>query len=209
MQLSFKKNHLLLIFVFFIFSCASKYRPVNPGQVTYGSKAEKSEVDLYYRYDVMAGANNIKQTNKELKNDIKVIAVKIFNNTSQQITIGENAKFYAEGKELTLLSTETINRQLKQKTAFFLGYLALSALPPVSYQKANNTKTVDVFAGAIIGAGLTAANVYVSAKANNKLKKELETNSLFKKNILPGETVYGLIALQKTGYVSLTIKLVQ
>lgn len=209
MQLPLKQKHLVFLCIIFLCSCASKYRPVNPSQIVYGTKVEKSGVDLYYRYDVMAGANNIKQTNKELKNDIKVIAVKIYNNTAQQITIGENAKFYGEGKELTLLTPETIKRQLQQQAPFFLGYLALLALPPISYQKDNNTKTVEIFEGAIIGGALAAGNIYVSAKANKNLKKELELNSLIKKNILPGETVYGLIALQKTGYVPLTLKLVQ
>ncbi|MGE5108667.1 MAG: hypothetical protein ACM3H8_14075 [Sphingobacteriales bacterium] len=208
MQLPFKQNYLLLIFIFFIFSCASKYRPVNPGQIAYESKVEKSDVDLYYRYDVMAGANNVKQTNKEIKNDVKVVAVKIYNNTAEQLTIGENAKFYGEGKELTLLSTETIYRQLHQVTPFYLGYLLLSPIK-FSYEKDNGNKTVDIFGGAIIGGGLAAGNIYVASRANHKLKKELETTSLIKKTILPGETVYGLIAIQKTGYIPLTLKLVR
>ena len=208
MQLPVKKNHLFVLFVFVLFSCASKYRPVNPSQLVYGTKVEKSDVDLYYRYDVMAGANNVKQTNKELKNDIKVIAVKIYNNTAGQITIGGNAKFYGDGKEITLLAPELIKRQLHQATPFYLGYLLLTPIK-FSYEKDNGRKTVDIFGGAIIGGALAAGNIYVATKANKKLKKELEDNSLIKKNILPGETVYGLIAIQKTGYVPLTLKLVR
>ncbi|MBI2729898.1 MAG: hypothetical protein HYX40_03955 [Sphingobacteriales bacterium] len=208
MPLPLKQNHLVLFLTLFFFSCASKYRPVNPSQLVYGTQAEKSEVELYYRYDVMAGANNIKQTNKELKNDIKVIAVKIHNNTPRQITIGENAKFYGDGKELTLLSTDLIKRQLHQATPFYLGYLLLSPIK-FSFDKDNGAKTVDVFGGAVIGGALAAGNIYVATKANKKLKKELDDNNIIGKNILPGETVYGLIALQKTGYVPLILKLVK
>ncbi|HET9055561.1 MAG TPA: hypothetical protein VFN30_01820 [Chitinophagaceae bacterium] len=206
MQLFFKKKIVFLFPVFLFFGCASKYRPVNPGQLNYNIKAQKSDVELYYRYDVLQEANNIRHANKELKKKIKLVAVKIYNNTPQQITIGQNAKFFGDDKELILLNTEEIQKVLRQSLPVYLSYLALAPIK-FSYQTQGGQKTVDIFAGAITGGALTATNIYVAGKANKKLKEELKQNSIINKDILPGETLYGIIGFKGEGYVSLTLKL--
>jgi hypothetical protein len=203
-----KKNHLIVLLTIFLFGCATKYRPVNPQQLSYGTKAEKSEVELYYKYDVLAEANNVKYVNKELRRDVKLVAVKIYNNTTQQITIGENAKFYGDDKEIMLLGTDALRRELRQGLPAYMAYLVMAPLK-YSFEKDNGRKTVDVFYGAAAGGTLAAVNMYKAGKANSKLKKELEKNSLFNKTVLPGETVYGLIGLKGTGYVPLVLKLVK
>jgi hypothetical protein len=208
MPLLCKPTHLLAAFSLFLYSCATSYHPLNPSEISYGSKSEKSEVELYYRYDVMAAARNGRQTNKELRNDIKIVALKIYNNTPQQITIGENAKFYGDGKELSTVPLTILKRRMKQGTIPYLGYLLLSPLK-FSYEKDGGAKTVQIFGGAIIGGALAAGNIWVASKANAKLKKDLEAYSLMGKNILPGETVYGLIAIQKSGYVPVQLRLVK
>lgn len=190
-----------------LFGCASKYRPVNPRDIVYGTKAEKSDVDLYYRYDVMSSQNNVKQIAKELRKDIKIVAIKIYNNTPRSIIVGKNARFYADGKELSPMATDDVKKEMKQSIPSYLPYLLLSPIK-FSYDKDNGNKTVEIFGGAIIGGALAAGNIYKAAKANNKLKKELDDYSLWNKEILPGETVYGIIGLQKTGYVALELKLV-
>lgn len=208
MPLPCKPRHLLLVFTMFLFSCATKYYAVNPAQVTYGNKAEKSDVDFYYRYDVMAAAKNGRQSLKEIRNDIKVVAVKIYNNSSQQITVGENVKFFEGDKELQVVPAEILKRRMKQGVIPYLGFLALSPVK-FSYEKDNGAKTVQIFGGAIIGGALAASNMWVASKANAKLKKNLDTYSIIGKNILPGETVYGLVALQRVGYIPLQLKLVK
>lgn len=208
MQLPFNPKHLLFVFCVSLFSCATKYYPINPTQITYGNKAEKSDVDFYYRYDVMAAAKNGRQTLKEMRNDIKIVAVKIYNNSTQQITIGENAKFYEGNKELEVVPTAILKRRMKQGVIPYVAYLALSPIK-FSYEKDNGAKTVQIFGGAIIGASLAAANMWNASKANAKLKKNLETYSVIGKNVLPGETVYGLIALQRVGYIPLQLKMVK
>ncbi|MBI1781624.1 MAG: hypothetical protein HYR66_09685 [Sphingobacteriales bacterium] len=208
MQLPFNPKHLLFVFCVFLFSCATKYYPVNPTQITYGNKAEKSDVDFYYRYDVMAAAKNGRQTLKEMRNDIKIVAVKIYNSSNQQITIGENVKFYEGDKELQVVPTEILKRRMKQGVIPYLGYLALSPVK-FSYEKDGGAKTVQIFGGAIIGGTLAAANIWNASKANAKLKKNLDTYSIIGKNVLPGETVYGLVALQRVGYIPLQLKMVK
>lgn len=208
MQLPLKTKHLLFASILFFCSCATKYHPINFSDVNFGTKSEKSEVELYYRYDIMSSSKNPRQANKELRKDMKVVALKIVNNTSQEITIGENAKFYADGKELALMPANEMNRQLKQGVIPYAGYLLLSPIK-FSYDKDNGKKTVEIFGGAVIGTALAAGNIYIASKANKALKKDLEKYSLVKKNILPGETIYGLITLQQTGYVPLQLKLVK
>ncbi len=208
MPLLCKPTHLLFILSLFLFSCATSYHPIKPAELSYGSKSEKSEVELYYRYDVMAAARNGRQTNKELRSDIKLVALKIYNNTTNQITIGENAKFYADGKELSTVPLDILKRRMKQGTIPYLGYLLLSPLK-FSFEKDNGAKKVQIFGGAIIGGALAAGNIYVATKANAKLRKDLETYSLLGKTVLPGETVYGLVAIQKSGYVPIQLKLVK
>lgn len=208
MHLLLKQRGLLFLCIIFLCSCATKYRPVNLSGINFGTKSEKSDVEIYYRYDIMATAKNPRQANKELRKDMKIAALKITNNTPAEIVIGENAKFYADGKELNILPTNILNRHMKQGVVPYIGYLLLSPLK-FSYDIDNGARTVQIFGGAVIGTALMAGNIYVAAKANKALKKDLEKNSLYKKNILPGETVYGLIALQKTGYVPLQLKLVK
>jgi hypothetical protein len=156
----------------------------------------------------MSLAKNVKQTNKELRNDVKVVAVKIHNNTATQITVGENARFYAGDKELKVMTTPVLNKQMKQGVIPYFAYLLLSPIK-FSYEKDNGTKTVEIFGGAVVGAALTTGNVLVATKANKALQKELEKYSLDKKTILPGETVYGIMAIQKEGYVPIALNFVK
>ena len=208
MKLNTEKNLLIVLALIVTAGCASRYRPVKPESISYLTKSDKSDVELYYRYDILAEAGNVKQVNKELRNDIKLVAVKITNTSNRQFTIGTDAKIYGDNKELRVLDNDALHRELRQSTVLYAGYLALFPLK-FSFEINNGKKTVDVFAGAAIGTGIAAGNIYAAAKANKKLRTELEKYNLLNKTILPGETVYGLIGIPATGYVPLSIKFVQ
>ncbi len=204
-----------LSIVFLLSNCASTYKPLNPDRQYYSNKSVNSEIEFYYKYSVLREQKNKKYTKKEDKKAIHVVAIKIKNNSSQVITLGENAKIYAgEDSELALIDPNVVYTELKQGVGIYALYLLL--LPTqVNFSRSttnsfgsgvqqSNTSSFPL--GIILGPGLALGNGFVAYSANQKFKNELLTFNLIGKKIQPKETVYGLIGIRDTQYSPLILK---
>jgi hypothetical protein len=204
------KISLLLIFAMLLNGCASGYKKINPETINYASKSIESNILLEYKYDLLEK----KYKKKETKNSVKLIAVKITNNTEKEIVLGRDFKLsYENGNEVSLIETEKLFKTIKQSPASYLWYLLLSPLQFYSGTTTTSngyyteTKPANTFPiGLIIGPGLAGGNMIAASTANKNFKNELMQFDLNGKIIKKGETVYGLIGSNSNSYDSIKIK---
>lgn len=198
----------LLLSVLLLTSCASGYRTIEPSGLSYNSVKSENGVTLEYKYDLLDN----KYAKKEQKNDVRLVAVKITNNSERDLVFGQDFKLsYESGNNLQLLDREKTFKELRQKPATYLFYLPLTLLTVQitttnsDHNSAQTTNSIPV--GLILGPGLAGGNLYQAARANKKLKKELLENDLTGKRIPKGETIYGLIGVRADNYDNLKINI--
>lgn len=194
---------ITIVIAFLFASCASSYKAVDPGSLHYTS-TDSSET-FAYKYDILAQARNKKYAKKEGKNHIRVIAVRINNNTEQTLKYGENYKIYSGNQEVEILPVSTVTNSLKQTVPAYLLYLLLT---PAKLTVSSGMSQSSTPIGLVIGPGLAILNVAIAASANSNFKKEMEAYSIVNKEIKPGDTLYGLIAIQNTDFLPLSIKII-
>ncbi len=204
------KLSLLLVFVLLLNSCASRYRKINPQTINYLSKNADGNILLEYKYDLLEK----KYKKNETKNNIKLVAVKITNNTEKEVVLGRDFKLvYENGKEINLIETEKLFKTIKQSPASYLWYLLLSPikfeLKTTTSNNNGNPETDSQFSfpiGVILGPVLTFGNMIVAGNSNKNFKKELLDFDLYGKSIKIGETIYGLIGINSNGFDKIIIK---
>ena len=187
-----------LISATLLVSCAGSFKSINPSGFQYTTKAENSDAELFYKYDVLRERDNKKYSRKELKAGVRIIAVRITNTTGKTITIGENAKIYSGNSEVRPWPPDLTYKKIKQKVPFYLFYLLLTPT-----QLTVNEDSFPI--GYILGPGLAAGNMAVASTANGRLKKEMIDFDVFGKTIKPGETLYGLIGIPEIGFLPLRV----
>lgn len=200
----------LLISAMLLTSCASRYKKINPETINYSSKSIESNILVEYKYDLLEK----KYKKKETKNNIKLIAVKITNNTEKDIISGKDFKLsYENGNEISLIETEKLFKTIKQSPASYLWYLLLSPLQFYSGTATTSngyyteTKPANSFPiGLLLGPGLAGGNMIAASSANKNFKNELMAFDLNGKTIKKGETVYGLLGVNSNSYDSIKVK---
>lgn len=200
-----------LLFVFTLFTaCASKYNKINPESLNYTSKSDEKNIVLEYKYVQLEK----KYLKKELKNGVKLVGVKIKNNSEKDIVLGSDYKFiYDNGNEVLLLEKDFMFQTLKQSPASYLWYLLLA---PVKLFVGTKTTQNGPFTvtepqsefpiGLILGPGLAIGNIVAASDANKNFKNDLYNFDLTGKSIKKGETVYGIIGISTNQYESIKIK---
>lgn len=202
---------LLLIFAFLLNSCASGYKKINPETINYSSRSIEKNIFFEYKYDLLER----KYKKKEAKNDIKIIAVKITNNSKNDLIFGHHIMLnYENGMDVTFVETQKLYKTVKQSPASYLWYLLLSPVQLYSGTSTTNngnyatTESKSSFpVGLIVGPGLAGGNMIAASSANKNFKKELVNFDLHGKTIKKGETVYGLIGLKSNSYDPIRIKI--
>lgn len=205
------KISLLLAFAIALNSCASGYKKINPPTAYYGSKSIENNILLEYKYELLE-----KKYKKKLnKKGVKLITVKITNNTEKDIIFGNDFKLsYENGTEVNLIETEKLFKTVKQSPASYLWYLLLS---PVQFYSGTTTtsngyytetKPANTFPiGLFLGPGLAAGNMIAASSANKNFKNELMEFDIKGKTIKKGETIYGLIGTYSNSYDSIKVKI--
>jgi hypothetical protein len=197
-QISF----LLAVFIIFC-GCAQSYRAINPSNIGYTSSMDLQDIILSYRYDVLNEKGNTKFSKKERKNNVKVVAVKIKNNSDRIVNIGKNAAFYNGNAILYPLDALTTRNALKQSVPSHLLYLLLSPLT----LSVNGSDPFPI--GLILGPAISGGNMIAAGSANNDFYNELSQYDILYRDINPGETVYGLVGFSNMNYAPLSIKLIE
>ena len=172
-------------------SCASGYKVIAPENIKYVSTNTVDNVKLEYKYDLLVK----KYTKKEVKEGVKVVAIKITNNSDKDLMFGRELTLrYADDTELYIMESDRVFKTLKQSPASYLWYLLLS--PMNLYTTGNDgQQTSSTPIGLAIGPGLAGGNMITAGSANKKFKNELLDYDINATIIKKGETKYGLIGV--------------
>jgi hypothetical protein len=200
-QMKIIKITLLFIAISTLTNCASGYKMIEPKSINYVSTNETDNVKLEYKYDLL----DKKYAKKEIKKGVRVVAIKITNNSEKDIMFGRDAKLtYENGTEIFVMENEKVFTSLKQSAASYLLYLLLS--PINLYTTENGQQTSSTPIGLIVGPGLAGGNMIAASSANKKFKTEMLEYNINGTLIKKGETEYGLIGIKADSFDSLKLK---
>lgn len=192
-------------------ACAASYKPIKPPTVSYNSHDLQDGVEFSYKYDVLRESGNNKYAKKETKKGIKLVAVKITNNTVSELIIGRDIAFYSGQSQIFPMEPLVIKQSIKQIVPGYLFYLLLTpvnlTVTKTSSNGHNDTEMYPVGLG--LGPAITFGNMLVAGSANKNMLNELMEFNILNRDIQPGETVYGIIGIRDMGYVPLTIKMLK
>ena len=205
-MIKFFKISALALSVLLLNSCASGYKKIQPKTINFVSRSENNSIVLEYKYDLLEK----KYKKKELNNGLKVIAVKVTNNSANDLVFGKDIRLtYENGNELNLLETNVVYKAIKQSPASYLWYLLLS---PMQFQTMTTNSngqqqtSSSTPIGLVIGPGLAGGNIIAASSANKNFQNDLLENDIIGKVIKKGETVYGIIGIQSNNYDSIKVK---
>lgn len=199
----FIHSSLMLAFIFLFGGCAQSYYALNPTKIAYTASNNLEDITLNYRYDILGEKGNKKISKKERKHNVKLVAVKITNNTDTVINIGNNAAFFSGNSITYPMDAIATKNSLKQSVPSHLFYLLLSPLT----LSVNGSNPFPI--GLILGPAISGGNMLVAASANNNLYKNLVQYDILYRDIQPGETVFGLVGFRNLDYSPLTVKLIK
>lgn len=197
----------VLLGLLFLNSCASRYISIQPEQLMYNSINKEGDVSLEYKYDLL----HKKYSKKEEKKEVRLVAVKITNNSDRDLVFGEDLRLtYANNNAISLLEREKVFSSLRQKPATHLFYLLLTPLTfsTTTTNSQGFSQTSSSFpAGLILGPTLAGANLFTASGANKKFKNDLLEYDMRGKLIPRGATVYGLVGIRADNYDALKVQL--
>jgi hypothetical protein len=191
-------NLICIVIICILSSCAASYKRINPGNLKY---PDLDDSTFSYQYNVLLKAGNRKLSKKEAKSQMRVVAVKIFNNTGQTLEYRKNFRIYSGNNEVNLLGPVVTSANIKQTAGLYLLYLALT---PTTLN-VDNSGSIPI--GLVIGPGIALGNMFVASGANKRFKEELLDNDLENRAIANGESFYGLITIKDNGFMPLSFKL--
>ncbi len=187
-------------------SCAAGYKPVNPANTTYYSTNVIPEATISYKHDILKG----KYSRKEDRKNIRLVAVKITNTSTNDLVFGKDLLLTnEEGKTLSVLDPDSVYKSLKQLPGTHFLYLLLTPINFYTYDTdryGNQIVTSSTPIGYVIGPGLSLGNFLVARKTNIKFKQHLSENYLDNRTIKPGETIHGFVGIKAIKKEILTLK---
>ncbi len=200
------KTSFLLIAIALLTSCSSGYKMIQPKSINYVSTNESDGVSLEYKYDLLRK----KYKKKEVTKGVKLVAVKITNNSGKDLTFGRDAILtYEDGTEIYVLENEKVFKTLKQHPATYLFYLLLSPVNLYTSSTSNGRteQTSSTPIGLVLGPGIAGGNMIAASSANKKFKDEMLEYNINGTVIKNGETTYGLIGIQTNSYDALRLEI--
>ncbi len=183
-----KTYFFVILISLFASNCAVRYQSIRPSNGLMIVNNTQEDVFFSYKYGVLNNSGNKKYVKKELLSRIQVVAVRITNNTGVDLLLNNNYEIMALDTKIMPLSADYVAKEVKQPFLIYLLY-------------------APVFVPA--GTAISVFNIARAVSANNKLKRDLEMNSLIGKSIPPGTTVYGIFGIENTGYAPLKLKLME
>lgn len=196
--------------VFILSGCAASYKPIYPVSLNYDSHQSEDGVELSYKYDVLRQNGNKKYAKKEDKRGVKLVALKITNNTQSVVNIGKNLTLYSGNNQIRPMEPMVIKESIKQIVPGYLPYLLLTFVNLTTTKEQNGMIEQNVIPiGLVLGPGITVGNMLIAGDANTKLLDELRLYNLIGRDIKPGETVYGIIGVRDIGYSPITVEVTE
>jgi len=197
---------LLICVVFLLTGCAMRYHSIDPVRQKYKSNGLENGIELSYKYDILRESGNSKYAKKEYKNGIKLIAVKLTNNTDSTLTIGKDILFFSGNKEVLSLSPVLIKNTIHQNEPAYLFYL-LFTFTTFTVSNGYSAQTYPI--GYALGPILTLTNLITASSANKNLLLELNRYDIMNKDLHRGETIYGIIGIREYSYDPISIRIIK
>ena len=198
---------LLLIASCSFMSCSSGYKMIEPTTIDYNTTNESGNVKLEYKYDLL----HKKYAKKEEKKGVKLVAIRITNNSGKAVMFGRDATLtFENGTEVYVMENQKAFKTLKQSPASYLWYLLLTPInlyPTETKSSRFPEKPSTTPIGVILGPGLAGGNMIAASSANTKFKQELLDYNLNGNIIKNGETKYGLIGIKADSFDALKLKI--
>lgn len=197
----------LIVAIVSFTSCASRYKLIEPKTINYVSARSNDGVKLEYKYDLLRK----KYKKKEEKKGIKLVAIKVTNNTEKDLMFGRDITLhFLNNTQIFILENDEVYKTLKQSPASYLWYLLLTPVNFYTYETngygvQETTNSVPI--GLVLGPGLAGGNMIASSSANKKFKTELLDYNIYGTTIKKGETKYGLIGIKTDAFDALKLKL--
>lgn len=203
--MKFLKSLILVVSISILTGCASTYKIITPNSLDYISKNVNKEVLLEYKYELLSK----KYKKKEESKGVRLVAVKITNNSNKDLVFGKDVKLiYDDGSAPYIMEIETIFSTLKQSPSSYLWYLLLTPLKltQIEYETDIGRTVNDTPIGFALGPVAALANMTIASSANNKFKTNLLAYNINGNTIKSGETMYGLIGIRSDDYNSIKVK---
>ena len=90
-----KQNVILFLALILLGSCASSYKSINPKTINYVAHDLQGDLSLSYKYDILQEYGNKKYAKKEDKKGVRVVAIRLTNNTDRIINVAQDVAFYS------------------------------------------------------------------------------------------------------------------
>lgn len=185
--------------------CASSYKPITPSANYFQHGDNYSGLEFSYKMGILSERRNRKYAKREDKKGIRVVAVRLANNTGRPLVAGQDFRFFSRESELILLDPQFVHQELKQGVPIYLLYLLLSPMQLYTGDEQGNIESTPI--GLILGPGIAFGNMVGAGAANQHFLRDLERFSIIGKTIEAGETVYGLISIRDNAYNPIRIVL--
>lgn len=184
--------------------CATSYNMIMPPMLSYPDKTVSDSVSFYYRYNVLEESDNRKYARREQKSGVKILSVKVVNNSAKTISFKNNLQLF-DGSRLVLPKDNTlVYYDVKQSVPSYLVYLILLPMHKITV---NFGGPANVFPfGYVVAPLFATTNMIKAAHANNLFRFEMVKFNIINQDIPPGETVYGLICIESEDEIPLTLK---
>lgn len=197
------KIALFCIAISTLTNCASGYKMISPKTINYVSSSENDGVKLEYKYALL----NKKYKKKEVKRGVKLVAVKITNNSDKDIVFGKNTTLtYINGNEIFVMENTKVFTTLKQSVPIYLLYLLLTPMNLYT-TGSDGQQTSSTPIGLVVGPALAGGNMIAAGSANKKFETELLDYNIYGTTIKKGETKHGLIGIKADSFDSLKLKI--
>lgn len=199
-----KKLFQLLVITVLFSGCARTYHAIRPEIYNYDNKKfVTEELNVSYFYDVQNHSRNKRYARKERKQDFKLMAIKVENN-SDSILILTRDNFYiktASGRDIKIVAPEMYTKLVRQYSETFVLFYGIAGIG-YTWGEENGEKFSKVTYSPlplIIGVG----NAIYAGISNSNQKKNLIEKDIFNKPIYPKSSIYGLIAISESGFPEL------
>jgi hypothetical protein len=194
---------VILTVAFSLVGCAASYKPINPATINYVVHDFQDGIGFSYKYDVLRENGNKKYAKKEDKKGVRLVAVKVTNNTDTVIKVGDNYVFYSGQNQIIPMEPLAVKSSIKQIVPGYLPYLLLTFLQ-LNVNTPTSSDTYQV--GYIVGPAVTLGNMLMASSSNTKMLEELNIYNILNREIKQGETVYGIIGIRDMGYNPISLK---
>ena len=201
-----KRIILSLAMIALLGSCASAYKNMNPGSLNYISNSTDENVKLEYKYELL----NKKYKKKELAKGVRLIAVKITNDSGRDLMFGKDIKLaYQDGSTIYIMENEKVFSALKQSVPSYLWYLLLTPVNLYTNESQNGfqTETTSTPIGLVIGPGLAGVNMIAASSSNKKFQQDLLNYNVNGVTIKSGENIAGLVGIRSDDYNAIKINI--